>query len=80
MYAWLGEICQKGEIEEMTEAMVYRCDVCGRVYETSFEATCCETAHVKIKRVSGCNYRAKQKYPECVDVVFENGIKIRYER
>jgi hypothetical protein len=58
--------------------MIYKCDVCGRTYNSPAEANACEQSETITSATVVDHLRDKANHPTFIDVVFDNGDEARY--
>lgn len=64
----------------MKEQKLYICDYCGTQYEEKARCAKCEKTHAKISKIRDVEYHADGKYPDRVEVVFEDGSFAYYKQ
>ena len=64
----------------MREQKLYICDYCGTQYKEKARCVECEETHVKISKIRDVRYHAGGKYPDRVEVVFDDGSLAYYKR
>lgn len=63
----------------MKELNQYQCEICGTVYKDRLIAEKCEASHILPQKIIGHKFY-KAKYPEYVNIEFEDGSVGRYQR
>lgn len=63
----------------MTELTVFKCDFCGKDFETENECKNHEKKHIKIDKINNIIYNT-EKYPVIIEVLMENGKVFNYRR
>lgn len=64
----------------MKEFNQYQCEICGIVYRDRLIAEKCEATHILPKKIIGYKFYKEAKYPEYVNIEFEDGSVGRYQR
>lgn len=57
----------------MTEKKLYTCDVCHTDYANKEDAIKCEKEHFKITKIKDSRYQPHIKYPNKIEISFEDG-------
>lgn len=72
---------------KVIEVSLFKCPKCGTIYNNKKDAEGCLVSHAKPSKVTGMNYKPYTfdnfhgyNYPSWVEVTFENGMKVRYDR
>ena len=64
----------------MQMTFIIICDYCGTQYKEKARCAECENSHVGITKIRDVNYHVYGKYPDRVEVVFEDGRFAYYKR
>lgn len=62
----------------MITKTIYKCEICGQVYETEREATICENSHVAAESIITQTFHENEKYPCELLITMGNGHRIKY--
>lgn len=64
----------------MREQKLYICDYCGTQYKEKVRCAECEKSHIRITKIRDINYHACGKYPDRVEIVFDDGSFAYYKK
>lgn len=64
----------------MTELTVFKCDFCGKNFETENDCKNHEKLHVDVDSVVGVSYLSTGAYPDYIKVKMKDGKEFNYDR